>query len=473
MQVSIVNYGEALRHGFRVDAEYWQPEFLRNAALVSPEKRIGDFVAGSVPNIKSSPIGRDFDYLEIARISTTGGGYTTVPVLRGEEPDRAHYILASGDVAVSTVRPNRNAVALVQEDGIIGSSGLAVLRAKPDGLSPHYLYAFCKTGYFVKCLVRASKATMYPAVSNADVLNTPILAPTPPFESVIVELIEALLEAQELAELAYRRAETRLLHELGLSKWTAQHRLWFIRHYSELQRAGRMDAEYFQPKHDEIVAAIQEYPGGWDTLGNLAALRKGVEVGSGAYLDEGEAGVPFVRVSNLTPFEITEEKYISESLYAQLAARHQPQPGEILLTKDATPGVANYLREPPPQMIPSGGILRLQLLADRVDGEYLTLALNSLLVGQQVNRDGGGSVIQHWRPEQVQNTLIPLLPPATQARIREQIAESFAMRGEARRRLAAARGAVEIAIEQGEAAALEWLEAGAAPATGGGGAAAG
>ena len=79
-----------------------------------------------------------------------------------------------------------------------------------------------------------------------------------------------------------------------------------------------------------------EYP-------NLATFKKCVEVGSGAYLD---AGVPFVRVSNLNPFEITEEKYISEELYADIK-EYQPKQGEILLSKDATPGIAYHLREQP------------------------------------------------------------------------------------------------------------------------------
>ena len=73
----------------------------------------------------------------------------------------------------------------------------------------------------------------------------------------------------------------------------------------------------------------KNYPSGWDTLGNLVTLKKCIEVGSGEYLED---GIPFVRVSNLSSFEITEEKYISEELYAEIQ-EHQPQKGEILLSK--------------------------------------------------------------------------------------------------------------------------------------------
>ena len=101
-----------------------------------------------------------------------------------------------------------------------------------------------------------------------------------------------------------------------------------------------------------------------------------------------EEGVPFVRVSNLSPFEITEEKNISEDLYAEVR-QHQPEQGEILFSKDGTPGIAHYLREQPPKMIPSGGVLRLKSKTDKVKNEYLALVLNSILTQEQVNRGRG------------------------------------------------------------------------------------
>ena len=184
---------------------------------------------------------------------------------------------------------------------------------------------------------------------------------------------------------------------------TIKHRLTFVRNYSDAEQAGRIDAEYFQPKYEEITCAIKNYSGGWDTMGRLVTMKKCIEVGSESYLDE---GIPFVRVSNINPFEITEEKYISEALYAKII-QYQPKQGEILLSKDGTPGIAHYLREQSSKMIPSGGILRLKIKTDGIDNDYLTLVLNSILVKEQVNRDVGGSVILHWRPDQVQKNNDP------------------------------------------------------------------
>ena len=191
--------------------------------------------------------------------------------------------------------------------------------------------------------MRANKASMYPAVSTGDILDTPLFVPFKSLRLLIVETVKNAIFALERAKQIYAEAQTLLLSELGLADWQPKQQLTFVKNFSDTKDAGRVDADYFQPKYDEIINAIKNYPGGWDTLGNLVTLKKCVEVGSKEYI---ETGIPFVRVSNLSPYEITQEKYISEELYAEIT-EHQPKQGEILLSKDATPGIAYYLREAP------------------------------------------------------------------------------------------------------------------------------
>ena len=449
---SVVNFSQVEAvEDFRIDAEYWHPVFVHNSTLVSPHNRLRDFVYQNITNIKSSPINRDFEYLEISQISLSNFEYQTTTVKLGEEPDRAHHLLKRGDVVVSTVRPNRNAIAFIKTDNIVGSSGLAVLRA--NNIEAEYLLAFCKTSYFVNCLMRANKASMYPAVSTGDILDTPLFVPSKSLRLLIVETVKNSALALNKSKQIYAQVQTLLLDELGLADWQPKQQLTFVKNFSDTESAGRIDADYFQPKYDAIVDAIKSYSGGWDTLGNLVTLKKCVEVGSKEYF---ETGIPFVRVSNLSPFEITQEKYISEELYAEIT-EHQPKQGEILFSKDATPGIAYYLREVPEKMIPAGGILRLKSKTDKIGNEYLTLVLNSILTQEQVNRDVGGSVILHWRPDQVAGTVIPILHQEKQVEIEQKVDESSNLRKRAKDLLEHAKRAVEIAIEQDEQAAINRL----------------
>ena len=87
----------------------------------------------------------------------------------------------------------------------------------------------------------------------------------------------------------------------------------------------------------------------------------------------------------------------------------------------------------------------------------MTLVLNSILTQEQINRDVGGSVILHWRPDQVAETIIPILPKKIQTEIEQKITESFNLRQRAKDLLENAKRAVEIAIEQDEQTAIDWL----------------
>ena len=90
--------------------------------------------------------------------------------------------------------------------------------------------------------------------------------------------------------------------------------------------------------------------------------------------------------------------------------------------------------------------------------DYLTLVLNSVIVGMQAERDAGGSIIQHWKPSEIENVIIPKLSQEIQQEITNKAKESFALRRESKRLLNLVKTAVETAIEQGENEALKLLE---------------
>lgn len=255
----------------------------------------------------------------------------------------------------------------------------------------------------------------------------------------------------------YRKAETMLLGELGLLNWKPKHRLSFIKNFSATQSDKRIDAEYFQPMYEEVVKSIKASKN-HSKLGDIVSIKKCIEPGSEAYQD---SGIPFLRVSNISKFGINNDnqQYVSELLYESLKT-YQPKKGEILLSKDATPGIAFYLKDSPGKTIPSGGILRVIVKdTNYIYREYLTLVLNSIIVQKQIERDAGGSIINHWLVDQVKDTLIPILPVSVQKKIAEKVDQSFSDRKQSKQLLDIAKRGVEIAIEKSEAEAEKWMKA--------------
>jgi len=136
-------------------------------------------------NIQTLSVKDDFyiDYIDISSIDNQEKkvvSYQTIKAL--EAPSRAKQILKKGDILVSTVRPNLNAVAintLDSENMVVGSTAFCVLRCS-ERINSNYLYYYCRSKRFVNRLVKLAKGASYPAVSNNDVKSSEI--PLPPIE---------------------------------------------------------------------------------------------------------------------------------------------------------------------------------------------------------------------------------------------------------------------------------------------------
>jgi restriction endonuclease S subunit len=98
--------------------------------------------------------------------------------------------------------------------------------------------------------------------------------------------------------------------------------------------------------------------------------------------------------------------------------------------------------------ITSGAILHLTVKSKKVLPEYLTLALNSTVVQQQAERDAGGSIILHWRMDEIEKVVVPVVDIKIQQQIAELIEKSFYLCEECKRLLNEAKDMVEREIEK-------------------------
>ena len=462
MQHSIVCLSEIRKtFDFRMDAEHWRPVFIKNSRLVSESQKIKDFTDQGISSIKSKPAEGDFEYLEISKIPLNSFGYETALMRKGEEPDRARYILKKNDVAVSTVRPSRNAAALIQKDGIIGSSGLSVLRAR--GIEPEYLFAFCKTNYFIQSLLRANKATMYPAVSNKDILDMPLFVPSEYFRKKIKKLIQTAVSYAEKSKNMFAEAQSILISELGLSDWRPRHKLAFVRRHSDVEKAGRMDAEYFQPKYEEIINAVKNYKGGYDILKNLTVyINNGIQP---PYTEGGEIRFfsqkwikdTYIDYSFL---ESDDEPMVSKTFFKEnknqssLAAK-----GDILYySVGANLGFChNYLEEEPIAIGSFINIIRAK--KNKINEVFLGAVINSIVGRIQGDREKSGLAQPNIYAKNLKKFKIPLVKKQIQRQISKKIVEAHKMNKKSKLLLRIIKQSIEKAIEKDEKPALAWLKA--------------
>ena len=306
MQVTIATLSET-NENERIDSQFFRPEYVDSYNVV---------ISGSYDTLSEIAHITDGNHLKIAENFDNADG---VRYLRGQDLSRdmmlhdrnTVYIpeawfdslkrshIYKNDILITIVGANTGLVGLVYEPPreLVANCKLGIIRVNKNKILPGYLYSFLIGRYGQHQILRSIRGGGQTGLILPDKRKLRIARLTSYFESTISHLV--LDGHSKITELegTYSKVQTLLLSELGLTNWQPKHRLWFIKNYSDTEEAGRIDAEYYQPKYEEIVKAIKKYAGGWDTLGNLVNMKKCVEVGSGEYLDE---GIPFVRVSNLS-----------------------------------------------------------------------------------------------------------------------------------------------------------------------------
>lgn len=159
------------------------------------ETRLGDVVSVNPEKTPKWPVDHEIQYVDIASVSF-GSGINFNEVKRvpfGDAPGRARRILRTGDVIVSTVRPNLRAFAQIPSelDGQVASTGFAVLRAS-EAIEPGFIWAITSTDEFVDFLVGRCTGSNYPAVRADDVCDFKFRLPPLPVQRRIVDLLAHL-----------------------------------------------------------------------------------------------------------------------------------------------------------------------------------------------------------------------------------------------------------------------------------------
>jgi len=134
-----------------------------------------------------------FLYVDISAIDRSLKVITSAPeILGADAPSRARKEIREGDILVSTVRPNLNAVAVVPPDldGQIASTGFCVLRPNKATIFGKYLFYFTTTPNFVGILSGKVRGAHYPAVSDGDVKEIELPLPTVSEQQRIVEILD-------------------------------------------------------------------------------------------------------------------------------------------------------------------------------------------------------------------------------------------------------------------------------------------
>lgn len=436
----------------RLDSFYYSKEFLTDENLIAKhENKTLKELNATLLSFGAYSLNNFVEYKE-----------SGVPFIRGVNmkdglldfsdmiyiDEKAHKLLWKSEVKPNTV--------LLSMSGTIGdvafafpeysypmnsNQDIAKITLNNTAITPYYLYVFLRSKYGQNFLIREARGSVQQHVFLSQMENIRLPLFSVDFQSKIEQIVKSAHTKLAESKSFYAEAEEVLLSELGLKDWQPKKESVSIKFFSDFVKSGRIDSEYYQPKYDELFEHLSNY--NCVKLGNIVSIKKSVEPGSEAYIEE---GIPFIRVSDVSKFEIAETTlHLSPKEFSLEALK--PHKNTILFSKDGSIGIAYKCKEDM-NVITSGALLHLDVCNENILPDYLTLVLNSMLTQLQAERDSNGAIIQHWKLEDIKKVVIPVLSMKTQSLIAKKIQKSFDLRKEGKELLEQAKRMVEEEIKK-------------------------
>lgn len=322
------------------------------------------------------------------------------PILGSEAPSRARQLVQTGDILVSTVRPNLNAVARVpaELDGATASTGFSILRPETDHVDPSYLFHWVQTGDFIAEMMRQATGQSYPAVSDKIVKTSEI--PLPPLEEQ--KRIAGILD--QAAELC--RLRTRALDKLNTLGQAIFHEMF-----------GRVFVEDVWPSAtlQEVVAE--------GTIVTYGIVQAG---------DEFPGGVPYIRTGDIQDGQIQlgSLRHTAPDIAAKFE-RSRVRSGEIVMSIRATVGTTALVPEELDGANLTQGTARIAP-GSLTRGEYLHDYIRSDRVQAWIQRQVKGATFREITLSRLREMPVILPPLALQSEYSDKIGHLKAVLAEQR-----------------------------------------
>lgn len=455
LEVSEIPLSE-LERTHRIDSEFYRKQFIEDYEILENVDNVtfskvmeisdgnhmsisNDFCEEGVPYYRGQDIYSFF-------IENANSVKITREAFERGIMKRSH--LQRGDVLVSIVGAIIGNSSLVYKDiEATCSCKLAILR--PKGILPEVLATYIKSRYAQSQIQRYRRGGAQTGLIVEDIGTLKIPAFSIGLQNCVKEYIDKMYLLIEKSVSLMSNAENIMLRNFEMDTTLYDDSKYVEKSFSSsFGTTARLDAEYYQKKYDNLFEQINRYS--TRRLEELVDIKKSVEPGSEFYINE---GVSFVRVSDVTKYGISEPSIkLAKSTIKNLDFFYSKK-DTILLSKDGSVGIA-YKLEQDANFVTSGALLHLSVKSSEILPDYLTLVLNSEIVRLQAERDSGGSIIQHWKPSEIEKVIIPILDITIQKQLSNDIRKSFECRKLAKNMLDKAVRIVEIAIEQGEEKAL-------------------
>lgn len=359
--------------------------------------------------------------------------------------------LKSGDVLVTKTGVYFGKSAVV-EPWLAGANTIAhvgVLRLRSDAnVRPYLLSTFLNSAYGHAQLRRRGIKATRPEIKllEFDAISVPLMSNS--FQLAVESVVLLAFKTNSESDRAMADAEAALLAAIGLDRWNSPEPLTYVRHSSEAFASGRLDAQFFSPRVQSLMALLG---------------RDGLTVASAApprhhEFDAEKAG-PTFRYIEIG--DVRADATVSTSEFATVeapsrATQHVKAGDVITSTVRPIRRLSAIVDASQDGAVCSSGFVVLN--PTKISSATLVTYLRLPPVCELMDLHCSASLYPAISEKDLLGLPIPKIGQDVQQRVNASVQAARASTTRAAILLDAAKRAVEIAIEDSEAAALAYLE---------------
>lgn len=438
----------------RLDAEYYQPEYLEL------ENKITSVKFRSIKDLSekvfSGPFGSTLKsesyqdsgipFIRIGDISDIFIDKDNLVYISKKEHERIYSThLNIGDIVLSKIATVGRLSVIDDELGEVNISENNIgirLQSLDENIRAYTLFFLLSKFGQMQIFRRASgNIQLKLNVSDIESITLPITKDSQ--NKIFADYYSRLMIERKKFIAFYQQAENLLLEESGLKDFKNEESLFSIVNLSEMKNAKRFDAEYFQSKYEKLVKKIKGY--------------------SNKKLEDVVESVPAKFDVSKKPnetFKYVELSNINSSLgiidgFSEVLGKEAPSRAKRILkvwdvivssVEGSLEKVALVNKEQEGNLASTGFF---QFRSKDILPEVLLVIAKSIIFQMQLEKQCAGTILTAVPKEAIRNMIVPILPKETQQKIANLVRQSHEARKKAKELLEEAKRKVEEMIEKG------------------------
>jgi type I restriction enzyme, S subunit len=330
---------------------------------------------------------------------------------------------------------------------------VALIRPRTELISPEVFTVFINGEYGQSQFLRVQKGASQPDLHLEDIREVLVPIFGGDFQEEITRMYKKLASLIEQSKTSYAQAEQALLEAVGLADFKPSTQNTNIKTFAQIGASSRLDAEYYQTKYEVFEATVKSNKNGYTMIKNEYDQFNTVS-------RKPKTAYHYIEISDVNVSDGTNSPILIETIELPANAKFEVIKGDLIISKvRPNRGAVTVIEADFDNLIVSGAFTVLREKPSSVfTKEVLKVLLRTPIYREWMLQFNVGTQYPVIRDEDILNLPIPKIDLYTQNHISELVQKSFKLKAESERLLSVAKRAVEMAIEQNEAAAMHFIE---------------